>query len=144
MSIHDEAAARRMREQTEMIRQGRKAALVFGTIIFLLLAIGLIGCPQYKVYKKTQDGKAALEQAKQDRQIAIEEAQANLASEALNAKAEVERAKGAAEAIKIEDGQLSDRYIRYLFVRQTDLSNAQTIYIPTEGGLPLLEAGKRP
>lgn len=132
-------------EQRKEQRQFITKLCIWGLgITLLVIVIFAVGCPQYKVYKRTQDGRAALEEAKHNRQIAIEEAQANLESEKLNALAEVERAKGAAEAIKIEDGQLTDRYIRYLFVRQTDLSNAQTIYIPTEGGLPILEAGKRP
>lgn len=117
-------------------------AIIVG--FFLLCGVFLVGCPQYKVYKKTQDGKAALEEAKQDRQIAIEEAQANLESEKLNAQAEVERAKGAAEAIQIEDGKLTDRYIQYLWVRSNNFDENTTIYVPTETNLPILEAGKRP
>ena len=107
----------------------------------LLLAVALVGCPQYKVYKKTQDGKAALEEAKQDRQIAIEEAQANLESEKLNSQAEVERAKGVAASIDIEGGKLTDRYLQYLWVKgQAAHDGGETIYIPTEGNLPLLES----
>lgn len=122
---------------------------VKGIVIGILVIVGIFlgSCalyPQYKVYKKTQDGKAALEEAKQDRQITIEEAQANLESERLNAQAEVERAKGAAEAIDIENGKLTDRYIQYLWVRSNNFDAATTIYVPTETGLPILEAGKRP
>jgi len=121
-----------------------KVMIAIAVAFFVLIAVVLVGCPQYKVYKRTQDGKAALEEAKQDRQIAIEEAQANLESERLNAEAEVARAKGAAEAIEIEGGQLTDRYIQYLWVRSNDFDQGTTIYIPTETGLPILEAGKRP
>ena len=48
----------------------------------------------------------------------------NLEAEKLNAQAEVERAKGAAEAIRIENGSITPTYIQYLWVRQqSDLSN---------------------
>jgi len=37
---------------------------------------------------------------------------------------------------------LTDTYINYLWVRQLGCNN--TIYIPTEAGMPILEAGHRP
>jgi hypothetical protein len=120
----------------------RLAALATAVILFLV-AVFAVGCPQYRVYSKTQKGKAALAEARTSKQVQIEEAKANLASESLNAQAEVERAKGAAEAIQIEGGRLTDQYIKYLWVRQQKPGAGQTIYIPTEAGLPVLEAGKR-
>lgn len=54
--------------------------------------------------------------------------------------AEVERAKGAAEAIKIENGSLTETYIQYLWVRQNKFNDKTVIYVPTEGNLPILEA----
>ena len=61
-------------------------------------------------------------------------------AEKLNAQAEVVRAQGAAEAIKIENGSLTPTYIQYLWVRQQNSSANKVIYIPTEAGLPILEA----
>ena len=81
--------------------------------------------------------------AEQNRKIKIEEAKANLEAEKLNAQAEIERAKGAAKAIEIENGSLTPTYIQYLWVRQqTNLNDKTVIYIPTEGNLPILEAGR--
>jgi len=115
----------------------------FCCLIFLLLG-GLIGCPYYRVWQQEMSGKAEFAKAEQNRKIKIEEAKANLESEKLNAQAEVERAKGAAEAIKIENGAITPTYIQYLWVRQQNLSgeNSKIIYIPTETGLPVLEAGR--
>ena len=45
------------------------------------------------------EGKAEFAKAEQNRKIKIEEAKANLEAEKLNAQAEVERAKGAADII---------------------------------------------
>ena len=79
----------------------------------------------------------------QNRKIRIEEAKANLEAEKLNAQAEIERAKGAAEAIRIENGSITPAYIQYLWVRQQNANtNNKIIYIPTEAGLPVLEAGR--
>lgn len=113
-------------------------------IILAFCAFALWGCPTYRVWQQEMEGKAEFAKAEQNRRIRIEEAKANLEAEKLNAEAEVERAKGAAEAIKIENGSLTSEYIQYLWVRQQhNLNDKTVIYIPTEGNLPILEAGKR-
>lgn len=115
---------------------------IVGVIAFI--AIGMFGMPIYRVWSQEMRGKAQLAEAEQNRRIKVEEARANLEAEKLNAKAEIERAKGAAEAIKIENGTLTQTYIQYLWVRnQNNLNEKTVIYIPTEANLPILEAGKR-
>jgi hypothetical protein len=116
------------------------ALAVIGVIFIISLAMW--GLPKYKIYKLELSGQADLKEAEWSRQIQIKEAEANLESEKLNALSEVERAKGMAQAIQIENGQLTDRYIQYLWVRQNNFNEATTIYIPTETNLPLLEAGR--
>lgn len=119
-----------------------------GTVVFVLFFGLILGTcalePQYQVYKKTQDGKAILKEAESSRKAQIEEAKANLESQKLNAKAEVERAKGAAKAIKLEGGKLTPEYIKYRWVMQMERQGTapDKIYIPTEAGLPILEARK--
>ena len=120
-------------------------AFLIITITFIVVGvtIGLMfGLPVYNVWAREKAGQAELAEAAWNRQIAIEEAQANLESEKLNAQAEVERAKGAAEAIRIEGGSLTDNYIKYLWVRQLNTGEKQLIYVPTEAGLPILEANR--
>lgn len=63
-------------------------------------------------------------------------------AEKLNAQAEIERAKGAAEAIRIENGSITPTYIQYLWVRQQNNAPNKVVYIPTEANLPILEAKK--
>lgn len=106
----------------------------------LLVTAWLAGMPLYRVWSQQKQGQADLAEAEFSKKVQIEEAIANLEAEKLNAQAEVERAKGAAEAIKIEGGSLSERYIQYLWVRQNKFSDKTTIYIPTEANLPILEA----
>lgn len=106
-------------------------------ILFLFWAF-----PTYRVWQREMSGKAELAEAQWNRQIQVEEAQANLESEKLNAQSEIERAKGMAEAIKIEGGSLTKEYIQYLWVRQNTFNDKTTIYIPTEGNLPVLEANR--
>lgn len=117
--------------------------VAIGVAIMLFVSLLLVGCPRYSVWQQEMTGKGEFAKAEQNRRIKIEEAKANLEAEKLNAQAEVERAKGAAEAIKIENGTLTEKYIQYLWVRQqNNLNNKTVIYIPTEGNLPLLEANR--
>lgn len=118
---------------------------LIGTIIcwmlFAVIGFGLWGCPTYNVWQQEMSGRAEFAKAEQNRRILIEEAAANLEAEKLNAQAEVARARGAAEAIQIENGALSEKYIQYLWVRQQrNLNDKTVIYIPTEANLPILES----
>lgn len=112
---------------------------IVSTILFIVLLF--IGIPMYRVWSQEMAGKAEYAKAEQNRKIKIEEAKANLEAEKLNAQAEVERAKGAAQAIEIENGKLTPTYIQYLWVRQQGNNNVEKIiYIPTEASMPILEA----
>ncbi len=115
---------------------------IVGVLLVFGITAGLmIGIPKYNVWQQEMVGKSEFAKAEQNRRIKIEEAKANLEAEKLNAQAEIERAKGAAEAIKIENGQLTTTYIQYLWVRQQNGNNiAKIIYIPTEASMPILEA----
>ena len=116
---------------------------IIGLIVLIIIAAIMFGYPRYKVWQQEMDGKAEFAKAEQNRKIKIEEAKANLEAEKLNAQAEIERAKGAAKAIEIENGSITPTYIQYLWVRQqADQGDKTVIYIPTEGNLPILEAGR--
>ena len=117
-------------------------------VLLLILAL-MIGLPRYNVYSSEMRGKAEFVRAEQNRRIQIEEAKANVESALLDAEAdsvravgqmnaEIIRAEGMAQAMDIENGKLTDSYIKYLWVRNID--KGDKIYIPTESGMPLLEA----
>ena len=131
-----------------MTKQSETRTTLIATGLLVLLILGIVaafmfGYPKYKVWQQEMAGKAEFAKAEQNRKIKIEEARANLEAEKLNAQAEIERAKGAAKAIEIENGSITPTYIQYLWVRQqADLGDKTVIYIPTEGNLPILEAGR--
>lgn len=135
------------RRELEKIKETRRVSVIYAwTLLSILLLIAgfLWLAPLYRVWSSELKGKAEYVRAEQNRRIKIEEAKANLEAEKLNAQAEIERAKGAAEAIKIENGSITPTYIQYLWVRQQNASsNNRLIYIPTEAGLPILEAGRK-
>lgn len=75
----------------------------------------------------------------------VAEAEAKQEAATALAAAEVERAKGVAEANKIIGDSLkgNDAYLRYLWVLGLTDGSSETIYIPTEANLPILEATRR-
>lgn len=124
---------------------------VAGVVTTLLVLFGggaallMVGCPNYNVYVQRKAGEAKLAEAESSRQIATQEAHAKMESAKMLAEAEIERAKGVAEANKIIGDSLkgNDAYLRYLWIHNLEAGNNNVIYIPTEGGLPILEAGHR-
>lgn len=118
-----------------------KMTFLGSVAVVIIILILMFGIPMYRVWSQEMSGRAEYAKAEQNRKIKIEEAKANLEAEKLNAQAEIERAKGAAQAIEIENGKLTSTYIQYLWVRQQGNNNVEKIiYIPTEASMPILEA----
>lgn len=119
-------------------------------VIILLIVLGLFigflmfGLPVYRVWQQEMTGKAELSRAEQNRQIRIQEAKAKKEAAVFEAEAEVERAKGVAAANKIIGESLNENenYLRYLWIQSLSDGNSETIYVPTEANLPILEAGR--
>jgi regulator of protease activity HflC (stomatin/prohibitin superfamily) len=120
----------------------------FGSIAGVLvigIACGVMfGCPQLKVYEQRLAGEAELRKAESSRQVQIEDAKAKEHSAKMLAGAEIERAKGVAEANRIIGDSLKNNpeYLTYLWIEKVNSDSHATIYVPTEAGLPILEAGR--
>lgn len=104
---------------------------------------GMYGCPKYNVWSQEMAGKARLAEAESSRRIAVLEARAKQDSAVALKAAEITRAQGAAESAKIIRASLTPEYLRYLWILGLQDSNGETVYIPTEAGLPVLEIGRR-
>ena len=124
-----------------MKHQKGNATLGLLALLLLIIVVGLFmwGMPKYKVYSQEMRGTAALAEARQNRQILVEQA-----------NAEVEAARARAEAIELV-GDAAQRYPEY---RQQEFIGAfgdavkdgrinQIIYVPTEANIPITEAGRR-
>ncbi|MEQ3661376.1 MAG: hypothetical protein ABNG98_08825 [Flavobacterium sp.] len=123
--------------------------IVFGviTLVIVLIAAMMFGLPRYNVWQQEMAGKAEMAKAEQNRRILVEEAKAKLEAEKLNAQAEIERARGMAEAMKVENGTLSETYNQYLFIRTLEKiadkgDLPQIIYVPSNGLLPVMDINK--
>lgn len=123
--------------------------LIGGAMVLVLISSGIGGCcyyqPLYNVYASEQAGKAKYVEAEASRRIAVLEAQAKLDSSKMLAEAEVERAKGVASANKIigDSLQANELYLHYLWIQNLHEGKNDVIYIPTEAGIPIMEAGNR-
>lgn len=114
--------------------------------ILLLVGLGMYGCPRYSVYQQELEGEAELAKATYSRKVQIQDAEAKFEAAKSLAAAEVERAKGVAQANQIIGNSLKDNegYLRWLYIEGLkEKQGAEVIYVPTEAGLPILEAGKR-
>ena len=124
---------------------GEIATLLLCILVIVMIAVVALLWPMYNVWAKEKAGQAELRQSEWSKQIAIEEAKARLESSSLDAAAEVERAKGVAEANQIIGDSLKDNdaYLRYLWINGLHDGSSEVIYIPTEANLPLLEATRQ-
>lgn len=153
-----------MYQNRDALALGSTAFLVAVSILLILMAFW--AWPKYNVYKLELDGIAALKEAEWSKQILIEEAKAREQAALMQAKArvtlaeaegkaklvrakaegaaDIERAKAAAEANRIigESLKNNEEYLRYVWIKGLQEGKGERIYIPTEAGLPILEAGK--
>ncbi len=117
-----------------------------GTLILLgaVIVVGglVFGLPQYNVWSQSLAGKAELQKAEYTRQVAVLEAQAKKDSASQLAEAEIIRAQGVAKANQIIGDSLKDNreYLQYLYITGLEEGANKgnvTIYVPTEGGMPV-------
>ena len=129
-------------------------AIVLFIVGWILISMAIM--PSYRIYKQNKQGEANLRQQEWEKKILIEQAKAQNESATLNAEAlikqetakaeaEIIRSKGVAEANRIISDSLkgNEAYLRYLWIDKL-AGNPNVMYVPTEAGLPILEAGKRP
>lgn len=123
---------------------------ISGVTFVLMLLAGLVtlamwGCPQYNVYSQRMEGESQLAHAEYSKKVQVQDALGKYEAAKSLAQAEVERAKGVAQANAIIGDSLknNEAYLRYLYITALKDNTNEVIYVPTEAGLPILEAGKR-
>ena len=121
---------------------GLLAIVGIAAVLLIIVAAVFVGYPQYKIYKMEMNGKASLAEAEWSKQIAIEEARADLESAKLNAEATIIEARATAEANEIVAGSLDPMYINYLIAKGLTDGSSEVIYIPTEASIPIIDSGR--
>lgn len=137
------------------VEEVKVVPIIFTILLVVIgwLVISMAVMPSYRIYKQNKQGEANLRQQEWEKKILVEQAKAQNESATLNAEAtikqetakaeaEVIRAKGVAEANKIIGESLkgNEEYLNYLWINNIEKTGAEKIYIPTEAGMPILEA----
>ena len=120
----------------------RNFGIVGVSFLVSLFIISSIVGPIYNVWAQSLAGKAELQKAEYTRQVAVLEAQAKKDSAQQLADAEIIRATGVAKANEIIGNSLKDNreYLQYLYITGIEEGSQKgnvTIYVPTEGGMPV-------
>ena len=116
--------------------------LVLGVMGVLGILAAFWAYTQYRVYAMRMSGQAELEKQEFAKRVMIEDAKARREAAVLLRDAEIERAKGVAEANQIIGDSLAgnEAYLRYLWIQGLHDGSSEIIYVPTEANLPILEA----
>lgn len=116
------------------------AFIVVGTLGFLFWFF-----PVYGVWSSKKSGQADLEQAHFEQQVQVAEANGRLQAAETNKKAAIIEAEAVAKQIEVIGNNLRqhDLYLRWQWIKMMEEGQHDTIYVPTEANLPILEAGKR-
>ena len=110
------------------------------TFAFLAWAI-----PMYSVWAAKKSGEAELARAVNEERVQVAIARGRKEAASMNKEAAIIEAEAVADSIKTIGSRLKGN-IEYLQWQWIDMMNnrdsGDTIYVPTEAGLPILEAGK--
>lgn len=107
---------------------------VSSLVLFLGLSAAVaFGYPQYKVWEQSKAGEAALAKATQDRQIKVQEAEAE--QEAASKQAEANRILG--ESIRQYPESMEQKWVEAI-----EKTSNQVIYLPTEASVPITESAR--
>ncbi len=117
----------------EEYRQAGKTAFKVIAVITILIILG-IAVIMYTI------PKYSLWAAQYSKKVQVEDALGKKLAATELAAAEVERAKGVAEANRIISTSITEPYLRYLWINGLHDGSSEVIYVPTEANLPLLEA----
>lgn len=121
--------------------------------VLILVIIGVIGgagfClwffPVWHVWQAQKSGQAALAEAQFEQRIQVAQAEGRLLAATKNKEAAIIEAQAvAAQISEIGEGlKQHDLYLRWQWIRMMEEREGETIYVPTEANLPVLEATRR-
>lgn len=118
-----------------------------GTVGVLVLVLGIVflfraAGPQLNLYKANTEKKAVIAEQRAKSEAAEFAARSAVTQAKAKAEAMVIEATALAESQRIIAATLTDEFVRYLYIKAIEGNPNQVIYVPTEAGLPILEAGR--
>lgn len=121
--------------------------LVFGSIGIIGFVASLMAIfPIYSVWAAHKSGQADLARARNEQQVQVAQAQGRLDAAELNKKAQVVEAEAISASVEKIGKALHNNagYLQWQWIRMMEeQESGNVIYVPTEAGLPILEAGNR-
>lgn len=92
-----------------------------------------------------KQGEAELAKAHNEQLVQVARAKGRLEAADLDRQAEIIDAQAVAQSVEIIGKTLHENegYLRWKWIHMMEDTDNATIYVPTEAGLPILEAGKR-
>jgi regulator of protease activity HflC (stomatin/prohibitin superfamily) len=99
-----------------------------------------------EVNASLKEGEAMLARATNEQRVQVANAEGRLKAATLNRDAELIDAEAVAKSVEIIGKALHDNtgYLQWKWIHMMEeRDSGDTIYVPTEAGLPILEAGKR-
>jgi hypothetical protein len=121
------------------------ASIAIAIIAIISTAWFLYGLPVWRVWAMHKEGQADLAQAQIEQQIQVAKAKGRLDAAELNKKAAIIEADAISEQIKRIGINLTqhDLYLKWQWIKMMEeRPKNSVIYVPTEAGLPILEAGR--
>lgn len=119
-----------------------KSVVRIAWLILVVVVAFMWGCPNYSVYSARLEGEALLAHAQSSKEVAVAESKAHMESSIYEAQADTFRAHGIANSNRIIGVSLKNNpeYLLWLWI--DNLQKANTIYVPTEANMPIMEASR--
>lgn len=123
-------------------------ATIVGVIVGCLFAVVLViggamwGLPKYKLYKADHEKQTLTITAKAKSQAAEYTAKTEVTKANYEAERDRIRAQGVADSNRLIADSLTEEYITWHYIDQMSRHSNQIIYVPTEGGVPIMEANR--
>jgi len=113
------------------------------TVAIILITLGYKAIsPQLNLYRANTEKQAVIADQRAQSEAAEFAAKSAVTQASAKAEAMVIEARGLAESQQIIAETLTPEYVRYLYIEALKGNTNQVIYVPTEAGLPILEAGR--
>ena len=115
-----------------------------GVVVFLFVWF-LVGYPLWNVWASKKRGEAELQEANRKQQIQKSEATGRRDAAEINKEAAVIEAEAVSLQIEKIGKQLTehDLYLKWQWIKMMEeRPDSSVIYVPTEAGLPILEASR--
>lgn len=118
---------------------------IIAAVIGAILIWSIIIYPIYRVWTSRKRGEADLAEANFEQQIQIARARARRDAATLNKEAAIIEAEAVKAQINTigESLKTHDLYLRWQWIEMMRDRDGETIYVPTEANLPVLEATRR-